>query len=326
MSERVLVTGAGGCIGAWVLRQLAEAGCTPVAFDLSDDRRRPALLLDDARAADELLWETGDISDTQRVLEVVEKHQPAAIIHLAALQVPFCKADPPAGARVNVLGTVNVFEAARKAGVRRLAYASSVAADAMEDDGGGNWLQTLYGAFKVCNEQTARVYWQDCGLASVGIRPSVVYGAGRDQGMSAVPSLAMLAACAGLPCTVPFSGAVGFVYAAEAAAAFVQAVAAERESAVAEREGAAVFNLNGTPRTVEEVVADIRARVPAAEVFCTGDALPFPAELPDAPLRAHIGEYRQYTFDEGLDETLDIFNRRLREGRIDAAALLGGSK
>lgn len=315
MSDKVLVTGAGGCIGAWVLWQLHDAGFVPVGFDLSDNRRRPALLRDDAHEADALLWETGDISDTARVAEVVQTHQPLAIIHLAALQVPFCKADPPGGARVNVLGTVNVLEAARQNGVRRLVYASSIAADAMEEGADGNWLQTLYGAYKVCNEQTARVYWQEYGLASTGIRPSVVYGAARDQGMSAMPTLAMLAACAGLPCEVPFRGEVGFVYAAEAAAAFIQAVAAERE-------GAKVFNLNGTPQQVEAVMAGIRERIPQAAVHCSGAALPFPADRSDAPLREHIGDYRHYAFDEGLEETLELFSRRLRERRIDAAALL----
>ena len=52
------------------------------------------------------------------------------MIHLAALQVPFCRADPPLGARVNVLGTVNVFEAVKRRADRMapVVYASSIAA------------------------------------------------------------------------------------------------------------------------------------------------------------------------------------------------------
>ena len=59
---------------------------------------------------------TGDIADTAAVNNAVEKSGAKAIIHLAALQVPFCKADPIAGAKVNVVGTINIFEAARKFG------------------------------------------------------------------------------------------------------------------------------------------------------------------------------------------------------------------
>jgi len=41
----VLVTGAGGCIGSWAVALLVKAGVPAVAFDLSDERRRPGLLM-----------------------------------------------------------------------------------------------------------------------------------------------------------------------------------------------------------------------------------------------------------------------------------------
>ena len=113
----VLVTGAGGCIGAWALALLTRAGVPVVVFDLTDDRRRPGLLMSDADLT-KVPWITGDIADTAAVERVVTEHKVRAIIHLAALQVPFCKADPVAGAKVNVVGTTNVFEAARKNGLK----------------------------------------------------------------------------------------------------------------------------------------------------------------------------------------------------------------
>jgi len=219
------------------------------------------------------------------------------------------------GARVNGVGSVNVFEAARRCGTGRIAYASSVAATAMHDSGESPWLETLYGASKVYNEQNARVYWQDWQVPSIGIRPSVVYGPARDQGMSSTPTVAMLAAVLGAPFVIPFTGPVGFVHASEAAAAFIQAVSGEQS-------GAHVFALNGTVKTVEEVVDMIRARRAGAQVSCEGAALPFPAaELSDAPLRAHIGDYARPAFEDGLDQTLDLFARRVQEGRLSAADL-----
>lgn len=104
----VLVTGAGGCIGSWVLALLVRAGIPACAFDLSEDRRRPRLLIEEKDLA-KVSWRTGDISDFGAVMRVLEEVRPCAVIHLAALQVPFCKADPIAGAKVNVVGTVNVF-------------------------------------------------------------------------------------------------------------------------------------------------------------------------------------------------------------------------
>ena len=123
----MLVTGAGGCIGSWTLALLENADVEVHAIDLQIDKRRPGLLMDNA-ALDRVVWHAGDIADTQAVKEVVKKSGAQAIIHLAALQVPFCRADPVAGALVNVVGTVNVFEAAKACGVQRLTYASSVAA------------------------------------------------------------------------------------------------------------------------------------------------------------------------------------------------------
>ena len=114
----VLVTGAGGCIGSWALALLTNAGVPAVAFDLSDDRRRPRLLMTEEQLAG-IPWVTGDIADTEAVADAVARHHIRAIIHLAALQVPFCKADPVAGAKANVVGTVNVFEAARRHGLQR---------------------------------------------------------------------------------------------------------------------------------------------------------------------------------------------------------------
>jgi nucleoside-diphosphate-sugar epimerase len=136
----VLVTGAGGCIGSWVLAILTRAGVPAVAFDLSDNKRRPLLLMTEDELAD-IPWLTGDIADTEAVANAVAQHDARAIIHLAALQVPFCKADPVAGAKANVVGTVNVLEAARQHGLKRVAYASSIAAHSFLP--GTAWLATL---------------------------------------------------------------------------------------------------------------------------------------------------------------------------------------
>jgi len=138
----VLVTGAAGCIGAWAVKGLTEIGAIPVVYDLSDNRARLDLIME---GADAVIWERGDIADYERLDAVIRQHKIFAIIHLAALQVPFCKADPVGSARVNVVGTTAIFEAARQNGIDRICYASSIAAPAM---GENNWLDTLYGAHK----------------------------------------------------------------------------------------------------------------------------------------------------------------------------------
>jgi len=303
----VVVTGAGGCIGSWVLALLARSGVEVCAFDLSEDKRRPRLLIPEVDL-EKIQWRTGDISDSAALLRTLEAVRPSAIIHLAALQVPFCKADPVAGARVNVVGTVNVFEATRRLGIKRIAYASSIAAYGAMDEGHGA-MRTLYGAYKHCDEQIARVYSDDWGVASVGIRPGVVYGVGRDQGLTSKTTFAVLAAAEGKPYEVPFSGGVSWLYAGEAASAFIHAVARERA-------GAPVFDMNGVYASVEEGLRILKQLAPSAAISSSGQPLAFPMHLPDEPLRAFLGDYGSMPLDEGIRETYEAFRSLIRRGML----------
>ena len=307
----VLVTGAGGCIGSWALAILTKASVPVVAFDLSDDRRRPLLLMSDEDIAS-IPWLTGDIADTEAVANAVARHEVRAIIHLAALQVPFCKADPVAGAKANVVGTVNVLEAARHHGLKRVAYASSIAAHSFLP--GTPWLATLYGAYKLCDEMIAHTYAADWGVPSIGLRPGVVYGLGRDQGLTSKTTVAILAAAAGRSYTVPFSGAVSALHAGEIASAFIKAVAKERD-------GARVFDINGRATSVEAWLGIVRRLAPDAQLTVEGDALPFPAELSDGPVQRHLGDYGPVPLEEGIEETYQDFRRLLAAGALSPEAV-----
>jgi UDP-glucuronate 4-epimerase len=303
----VLVTGAAGCIGAWVVAERVKAGLPVHIFDLSDDRRRLHLLLDEEAAAS-VPWTAGDIADFDAVERVVGESGAAAIVHLAALQVPFCRADPVAGAKVNVVGQVNVLEAARRAGIRHVVYASSVAALPIAGEARPS---TLYGVFKQADEGAAEIYWRDWGVASVGLRPHTVYGPGRDQGLTSAPTKAMVAAAAGLPFTIPFTGPLQFQHARDAARQFLACA----EAAV---EGAPVLDLGGPLVTVAEIVAAIRAEIPAAEIACEGDPLPFPAEADGGPLDALIGDIGRTSLAEGVCASIAGFRDLLARGLVSA--------
>lgn len=302
----VLVTGAGGCIGAWVLAILGRSGVPCVAADLSDDRTRPALILGEAAAAG-LDWERCDITDGARVTDLVASRGIRAIIHLAGLQVPFCAANPALGARVNVEGTINMLEAARQAGVARLAYASSVAA--LSFIGPERYRKTLYGAYKLANEQTAEVYWQDWQVPSVGLRPNVVYGVARDQGISSLNTVAIQAAALGLPFEIPYTGPYSWLYAGEAAAAFIAAVSQDGD-------GAPVFDLNGRCEAIENGLAILGRLTDATRITARGAPFPFPTDLDDAPLRAHVPDYPEVSLEDGIADTLRAFQMLAAEGRL----------
>ncbi|HEX9421343.1 MAG TPA: GDP-mannose 4,6-dehydratase, partial [Methylomirabilota bacterium] len=106
------MTGAFGCIGAWVIKRLLAAGERPVVYDLGDDPWRMRMIVGPERLSDVAMIR-GDIADRDAVVRVVGEHGITRIIHLAAWQVPLCRQDPSRGALVNVVGTANVFEAAK---------------------------------------------------------------------------------------------------------------------------------------------------------------------------------------------------------------------
>lgn len=292
-SGAVLITGASGCIGAWVVASLVASDVKVIASDLSVDRRRASLVMG-ADAAADVIWECCDVTDFNAVHALAQKYDLQAIIHLAGLQVPFCAANPALGARVNVEGTINVLQTARELGLKRVVYASSVAAHGLPP--GSGFAETLYGVYKVANEHSAFVYWTDWQVPSVGLRPNVVYGVGRDQGMSSKNTAAIEAAVSGTSFDVPYRGNYSWLYAGEAAAAFIAAVSQDGT-------GAPVFDLNGSCETIETGLEILKQLAPDSQISCSGGDFPFPPDLDDGPLRAYLPDYPSITVEEGITAT-----------------------
>ena len=306
MPETALVTGALGCIGAWTVKALLDEGAPVVAFDLGENRSRLELVLS-AEELGRVAFVQGDVTDLAALERVLDEREIGRVVHLAALQVPFCRADPALGARVNVVGTVNVFEAVKRRGgqIPLVAYASSTAVYGPDDpspapESGGRQPATHYGVYKTANEGTARVYFTDDGVPSIGIRPYVVYGPGRDQGMTAGPTLAMAAAARGEAFEIGYGGRAQYDYARDVGAAFA---AASRGS----YDGAGVFNFPGVRAHMREIVSAIEAAAPEAAGLVTfvDTQLPFPAELESGGLEAAVGALRLTPLTEGVRETVE---------------------
>jgi UDP-glucuronate 4-epimerase len=305
---RTLVTGALGCIGAWTLKALVALGEAPVGFDLGSDDSRLLLVLSEEERARMTLLE-GDVTDRGAVGRALDEHEITNVVHLAALQLPFCRADPERGARVNVHGTVVVLEAvkARLGRIRGLAYASSTAVYNVADpspapESGGTTPSSLYGVFKLANEGTARVYWLEDDVASIGIRPYVVYGPGRDQGLTSGPSLAMAAAARGEGFTIAYGGTAQYDFAPDVGRAFALAARAATD-------GAHVANVPGVPSTMQEVVDAIESAAPAVagRVFWEEGQLPFPEALQGTLLERLIGPMKPTSLADGVRATVEHF-------------------
>lgn len=322
---RVLITGGYGFIGAWIIRNLLARGDEAFVYDLKEDPRRLRLILSDHEAR-QATFVPGDVTDLDGLSAAIEKYDITHIIHLAGLQVPTCRTDPILGAKVNVIGTLAVFEAIRRTGgrVQRLVYASSAAVfgppeqypPGSQPDDAPLIPSTHYGVFKCCNEGNARVYFQDFGLSSIGLRPWTVYGVGRDLGMTSEPTKAIKAVVLGRPYHISFGGWTDFQYVDDVAKTFVYAL--ERPYT-----GAKSYNLRGHVVTMEQFRQSLVRVLPEAKgnvaIGTTQIAITY--DLSDDGLQRDLGPMPRTSLEDGIRETVAIFRQLAAEGRLDASDL-----
>jgi UDP-glucose 4-epimerase len=183
---RVLVTGGQGMIGAWVVRELLEQGHEPIALDLRQDTG-PAL----SGITDSFERRSGDVLDVDHLTELMTGVD--AVAHLAVL-LP-AESDPYAGYRTNALGPVTVFEAARRAGISRVVWASAKAvygelsgayghpdyAPVPESHSRGVLpFSPVYCASKQLAEEAGRHYADRFGMSITALRFSTIFGPGKE--------------------------------------------------------------------------------------------------------------------------------------------------
>lgn len=309
---RVLVTGANGCIGAWIVKQLLDQSMEVLIYDLEAEPARLKKIAgsDKAKLAK---VEQGAIEDTDRVKALVREGEITHIMHLAAVLMPFCQANPVKGGLVDVIGTLNVFEAARDAGREvRVVYASSSAVWGPEDHYEDRKLNeadpllpaTHYGVFKHANEGNARVFHSTNGISSVGLRPWAVYGYGRDIGLTADPSLALKAVAKNEPFHIRLSGKMDLQYVEDVAEIFNRCL-------LSTKAGAHVFNLAGDLIAMEDYAGRVEAIRPGASKLITngGARVQVATRMDDARLREYLGGVPETSLDEGIRKSLEMFER-----------------
>jgi len=324
---RVLLTGGYGCIGAWIGCNLLERGDQAWIYDLKEDPRRLRLLLPEEKVQ-QVAFVQGDVTDLANLRAAIDKHAITHVVHLAGLQVPTCRADPMLGAKVNVLGTLAVFEAARLlAGqIQRLVYASSAAVFGPPEDYPAGPLgddiplrpTTHYGYFKVCNEGNARTYFQDHGLSSIGLRPWTVYGVGRDFGMTSEPTKAIKALAIGRHYHITYGGWQDVQFVDDVAKTFVRCLEAPYQ-------GAKSYNLRGHVVDLATFHKALCAVEPAASALITfGERqIAIAYNLDDSALQRDLGPMPCTPLEDGIRQTLEAFRRMREEGRLDTSELDG---
>ena len=323
--NRFLITGAKGFIGSWIVKDLVERGDRPYILDRDPESHRLRALLSPEQM-ESFTFISGDVTQFQDLERAVAENGVTHIIHLAALQVPACAANPVLGAEINVGGTLNVFEVARARPdlVQRVVYASSAAVFGPEEfygsakvpDGAPLEPGTHYGVFKQCNEGNARVYFKNHGISSSGLRPWAVYGAGRDVGLTSGPTKAIKAAVLARPYTIGFTGGLDLQYVRDTARIFLAC-------ADSDLSGARVYTLRGSVVRVDEFIAELERELPAARglIRAEGGTLHIACDLDDSALMRDLKNVPRTPLSQGIRETIEIFSRLLQEGNLECSDL-----
>jgi UDP-glucose 4-epimerase len=176
---KIVVTGGAGFIGAHSARVLLSRGHEVHAVDDLSHGKREAV-------PEGAKLHVLDVR-SREMIALAESLRPDAILHLAAqMDVRKSVADPADDASINVLGTINTLEAARRAGTKRFVFASSGGAVYGEqdrfpcDESHPRRPASPYGTSKLCGEEYLLLWTRLHGLSTLALRYANVYGPGQD--------------------------------------------------------------------------------------------------------------------------------------------------
>ena len=321
--QNVLIMGGYGCIGSetakWLLKN-SDAAVVICSRNMSPNRSER--VFHDADRS-RLTFIKADVSDLSRLQQILTEQEITHVVHMAALQTPDCNAHRDLGLQINLAGTQNLIEAMKASGLalERYIFASSIAVygpRAAYPAGRVPMLAepqpvNVYGAWKLAGEQISKFFCEDTGVSTLSLRAGVLYGPGRDAGLTASPTTAMKCVALGLPFEIPFHSRQDYLYAPDVGGAVGIAV-------LEAFDGYGVFTLPSHTLKTDEIVEALRQAagdLGLAEQFkitvgegevpfiCDLDYEQFTVAFPSAPHTA---------LDQALRDSLEVFLNQVHRG------------
>lgn len=294
---KFLITGGGGFIGWRVVRNVLARGIPVVVADLCIDPRLRRRLERESGAL--VSFTQCDVSEPADVAACFRLHPDIShAIHLAYLMSAEVEANPPLGVRVNVMGMVNLFEAAANHRLKRLVFTSSETVyGATQQVFGDTPIREdefcspsdhffTYGVMKILNEFMAQKYVRARHVSIACARPPVVFGHGRKRGSVLWAEQFISLPAIGQPVTLPFPASTRdcWVYVDDCAEQLVR---------LALKSDLAHFAYNSTGYSIraEDFAGLVRYWIPDAEISFDETKPPTPLvdELDGSRLVNEIG-------------------------------------
>jgi UDP-glucose 4-epimerase len=316
---KVLISGGMGVIGAETSRKFVKEGHRPVIFA----RHRDESLIGDI--VDKVDVELGDVLDMPRVLQAIKKHQVTHIVHSAAFVGAVSAANPALSIQVNVMGLVNILEAARVLDVKRVVFTSAkgVYGPLVGEYGSPTWKpltenlpakpKRIYDSAKFMGENVCAYYNDNMGIETVSLRFASTYGPGKTarHGPMAVMSRIVENPAHGLPFKLEQGGddKDDFIYNKDSALGIYLAT-------VAEKVKSRVYNIGtGVGVTLRDFERVIKKHIPNAQMEIGGGlnfygfAYPATGVYDISRAREELGYKPEFDLDRGIADCLAALKR-----------------
>lgn len=327
LAVNVLITGGYGCIGSqtakWLLRH-SEASVVICSRRVSDDRSKRVFHdVDRSR----LTFEHADVRDQSRLHDLLVSQEITHVVHMGALQTPDCNANRDLGLQINLAGTQNLIEAMKASGrsFERYVFASSVAVYGPRADYPPGTVAMLsepqpvnvYGAWKLAGEHISRLFWQETAVPTLSLRPGVLYGPGRDAGLTSSPTTAIKRVALDLPYEIPFRSRQDYLYSPDVGGAVGNAV-------LQPFEGHGVFTLPSRTLDTTEIVGSLRqvaddlGLIDRFQITIGNDDVPFICDLEFEPFLKAFPKVPHTPLKDALRQSLEVFLDEVRRGWLVA--------
>ena len=302
---KVLVTGAGGFIGRYLVPALLAKRHSVVATDLS--------VPEHAGSSEQLVWRRLDVSRADSVYKLMLSERPDAAVHLVSWLAGPCEADPLRGWEINFWSTHYLLDAGVAAGLDRFVFSSSIAVfgkglpEPVRDDAVKEPV-TIYGQTKLACEHLMRWYKSKHGIEAVAVRFPWVYGPGRETGITAMYSSKLLDALArNEPLHITSPDEKGdWLYVKDAVKALLLVLECKTNSQVG-------YNIMSGLYSIREAMEVARKVCPEAVISYAGDAAqsdnPYPLSYDDSPARRDLGWSPDYSLEAGFREHISIMRK-----------------
>lgn len=297
----ILVIGGMGFIGSRIVRSLVELGEDIVIVGRQPTLHRLGEL------AEKIKVVQGDKTNIDQVFDWINTYKVSKIIDASSELEAESERVPYSATKINLIGTLNVFEAARISEIKRVVWASSLAVYGDKKRAGGipqneetlNHPVTVYGACKTYGEFMTRLYNTRWGMDIVALRPSSVYGPLRASGATSwltdVVKLPLRGEIVEIP--VGPDETTNFCFVDDCAEAFVRCCQYQGDRLPHD-----IYYVGGFKGSIRELMDEVRKHIPEAEARYQGKPIYYIDRIDNSRIVQDLGFKLKYDLAAGVKE------------------------